>query len=201
MEHDILQYLQQHTERYMLELASWASIESCTDDRAGLLAFAGLFAERMRELDLEVEALGPGGARQWGRWQVGEGAPLLLIGHGDTVYPRGALTRQPVETRDGKLYGPGVYDMKGGLLAMCAAIEALQSLGRMPRRPIWILQTDDEEVGSPESRPHIERLARKATAVLVLEPATPAGALKTARKGVAVFELEGTGGAGQAGGA
>jgi hypothetical protein len=59
MAHDILQYLQQHTERYMLELASWASIESFTADREGLLAFAGLFGERMRELDLEVEAVGP----------------------------------------------------------------------------------------------------------------------------------------------
>ena len=199
MAHDILQYLQQHTERYMLEMASWASIESCTSDREGLLAFAGLFAERMRELDLEVEALGPGGARQWGRWQVGEGAPLLLVGHGDTVYPRGTLATQPVEMRDGKLYGPGVYDMKGGLLAMCVAIEALQALGRTPRRPIWIIQTDDEEIGSPESRTYIEQLAREASAVLVLEAATPAGALKTARKGVAVFELEITGRAAHAG--
>ncbi len=199
MGQDILKYIQQHIDRYMLELASWASVESCTGDRDGLQAFAGLFHERLRELGLAVEALGPGGARQWGRWQAGEGAPVLLIGHGDTVYPRGTLAAQPVETREGKLFGPGVYDMKGGLLSMCVAIEALQALGRAPRRPIWILQTDDEEVGSPVSRPYIEQLAREAAAVLVLEPATPAGALKTARKGVAVFELEVAGRAAHAG--
>ncbi|HZB95996.1 MAG TPA: hypothetical protein VE268_08545, partial [Herpetosiphonaceae bacterium] len=63
MPRDLLQYLQRHTDRYMIELASWASIESCTDDREGLQAFAGLFAERMRDLGMEVQAVGPGGAR------------------------------------------------------------------------------------------------------------------------------------------
>ena len=199
MPHDILRYLQERNSHYMLELASWASVESCTDDREGLQTFSALFANRLRALNLEVEPLGPGGARLLGRWRTGEGAPLLLVGHGDTVYPRGTLSRQPVEERDGRLFGPGVYDMKGGLMAMCAAIEALQAHGRTPRRPIFLLMTDDEETGSPASRPFIEQVAREAEAVLVLEPATPAGALKTARKGVATFELEVTGRAAHAG--
>src|SRR3712207_4001383 len=130
MPQQILRYLQEHNDRYMLELASWASVESCTDDREGLQTMAGLVARRQRDLGLDVEYLGPGGARLWGRWNGGQGAPILLIGHADTVYPRGTLASQPVVQRDGRLYGPGVFDMKGGLLAMCVAIEALQALGR-----------------------------------------------------------------------
>ena len=195
----LLDYLQNHTNDYMLELASWTSVESWTDDREGLQTFAALLGARLHNLGLDVEQIGPGGARQLARWRVGEGAPVLLIGHGDTVYPRGTLAAQPVVERDGRLYGPGVFDMKGGLLAMCVAIEALQALGRRPRRPIWLLITDDEEVGSPTSRPYIEEVARQCGTVLVLEPATPMGALKTARKGVAVFSLEVTGRAAHAG--
>ncbi len=201
MPQTILEYLQAQNPRYMLELAEWASIESCTDDREGLQTFAEVFATRARRLGLEVQHVGPGGARIHARWQVGNEAPILLIGHGDTVYPRGTIERQPVDQRDGKLYGPGVYDMKGGLLLMCAAIEVLKALGRTPRRPVWLIMTDDEEIGSPVSRPSIEELARPAHCALVLEPATPSGALKTARKGVASYELEVTGRASHAGGA
>ena len=199
MSHELLDYLERHTDSYMLELASWASVESCTDDREGLQTFAALLAGRLGRLGLEIEQIGPGGARQLARWPVGEGAPILLIGHGDTVYPRGTLATQPVVERDGRLYGPGVFDMKGGLLSMCVAIEALQATGRRPRRPIWLLVTDDEEIGSPTSRQYIEQVARQCGTVLVLEPATPLGALKTARKGVAVFSLEVTGRAAHAG--
>ena len=183
----------------MHELAGWAGVESCTGDLAGLQAFTEVIAARLQGLDLTVEPIGPGHTRLWARWQVGEGKPILLVGHADTVYPRGTLVSQPVIRREGKLFGPGVFDMKGGLLAMCVAIEALRALGRTPRRPVWLVITDDEEIGSPASRPYIEQLARDAGMVLVLEPATPAGALKTARKGVGMFELEITGRAAHAG--
>lgn len=201
MSQTTLAYLQAQNQRYMLELAEWASIESCTDDREGLQTFAEVFSTRARLLGMDADQIGPGGARIWARWQVGEGTPILLVGHGDTVYPRGTLERQPVAQRDGKLYGPGTYDMKGGLLLICAAIEALQATGRKPRRPIWVLMTDDEEIGSPGSRPYIEDLARQAGCALILEPATTSGALKTARKGVAVYELDIVGRASHAGGA
>lgn len=199
MPQQILRYLETHLDRYMAELAAWAGIESCTDDRAGLVEFTTLLANRLSTLGLTVEQIGPDATRLWARWETGQGAPILLIGHADTVYPRGTLAKQPIVQKEGKLFGPGVFDMKGGLLSMCAAIEALQALGRSPSRPIWLLITDDEEIGSPQSRQYIEQLARQAGTALILEPATPQGALKTARKGVGRFELEITGRAAHAG--
>ncbi len=79
MPQEILEYLQTQNPRYMLELAEWASIESCTDDREGLQTFAEVFATRARMLGLEVQHMGPGGARIHARWPVGADAPILMI--------------------------------------------------------------------------------------------------------------------------
>jgi len=121
----------------------------------------------------------------------GGGPPVLVLGHFDTVYPLGQLDRQPVEVRDGRLYGPGVYDMKAGLAIAVNAIAVVQAMVPSPSRPrITLLATSDEETGSASSRALIESMARESAAVLVLEPALAGGAIKTARKGVAEFEID-----------
>lgn len=113
--------------------------------------------------------------------------PILLLGHLDTVWPLGTLAQMPWRESDGKLYGPGVLDMKSGVVMALTAIRALAESG--VRRPITLLLNPDEEVGSPVSRPITERLALASEAVLVLEPAQGL-ACKTARKGIGDYRLE-----------
>lgn len=190
----LIEYL--HTVDYAEQLAAWARVESCSDDPVGLQEFAGVLGERLSAAGADVA---PAGATHLlARWP-GQGQPLLLLGHFDTVYARGTLEGMPVRRRGNKLYGPGVVDMKGGLLLGCVAVEALRSLDRMPRRPVWYLCTSDEELGSPSSRELIEALARESAAALVLEGAGNGGAVKTERKGVGLWQLEVYGKAAHAG--
>jgi glutamate carboxypeptidase len=120
--------------------------------------------------------------------------PILLLGHYDTVYPTGSLASMPCRIGNGRLWGPGVLDMKSGIALMLYAIEGLQAWhGRLPR-PVTVLLVSDEEVGSETSRSITESLAKQSSAVLVLEPSYgPKGALKTARKGVGEYALKVTG--------
>lgn len=112
------------------------------------------------------------------------GKPVLIVGHYDTVYDIGTLKTMPYrETRD-RICGPGVLDMKGGIVQIYFALQALRSQGELPR-PVTVFLVSDEEVGSESSRPITEHLARRSAAALVCEPAAgEKGALKTARKGV-----------------
>lgn len=113
--------------------------------------------------------------------------PLLLLGHLDTVWPLGTLATMPWRESGGRIFGPGVLDMKCGVAMALAAIRTLGELGA--NRPVTLLLNPDEEVGSPVSRPITERLALASEAVLVLEPAQGL-ACKTARKGVGDYRLE-----------
>jgi glutamate carboxypeptidase len=117
--------------------------------------------------------------------------PIMLLGHLDTVWPLGTLRTMPWRERDGRIFGPGVLDMKAGVTMALAAVRALESIG-LRSRPVTLLLNSDEEVGSPVSRLITERLALASSAVLVLEPAQGL-ACKTARKGVADYRLEVTG--------
>jgi glutamate carboxypeptidase len=115
---------------------------------------------------------------------------VLLLGHFDTVWPIGTLERMPVVQKDGRLHGPGTFDMKAGIsIAMLAARALLAIVPRLPIRVV-MLWTTDEEVGSRTGRPLLEAEARKSKAVFVLEPSLPGGAVKTSRKGVGEFTLE-----------
>lgn len=124
----------------------------------------------------------------------------LLIGHSDTVWPLGTLSTMPVVVEDGRVRGPGTFDMKSGLVQGLFAVEALQVLGYdPPATPVWFINSD-EEIGSPESRRWVRLVARNVVRAFVLEPALgPRGSVKTARKGVARFTVTVRGKAAHAG--
>jgi glutamate carboxypeptidase len=114
----------------------------------------------------------------------------LLLGHADTVWPVGTLRDMPARRADGSFFGPGCYDMKGGLVQLVFAVAALHDLGLEPRLAPVVFVNSDEEIGSVRSARYIRRLARSAARAFVLEPpAGPAGMLKTGRKGVERFEI------------
>ena len=162
-------------------LRELVEIESPTGFSEGLQAVA----ERVGE---ELQALG-GEARLVGdhlRADLpGRGAPLLLLGHVDTVWEVGTLESMPFRVEDARAYGPGAYDMKGGLVVL---VEAIRAAGAQ-RRALRVFLTADEEIGSFSGRPHIEAAAEDVAAAFVLEPPTARGNLKTARKGLARFRL------------
>ncbi|MDX6410975.1 MAG: glutamate carboxypeptidase [Gaiellaceae bacterium] len=127
---------------------------------------------------------------------AGDGAPLLLLGHLDTVWPVGALARLPFRVEDGRAYGPGTYDMKAGLVILLAALSGSEP---QSRRPLRVFLTADEEIGSPTARALLDDAAEGAAAAFVLEPPLPNGDLKTARKGQGRFRLTVQGRAAHAG--
>ena len=125
---------------------------------------------------------------------------ILVLGHLDTVYGLGTLGRMAFRLSRGRAYGPGVFDMKGGLVMALYAVDALAETGLAPQKRIVFLWTSDEEIGSGTSRAAVEREAPHSDAVLVLEPALgPEGRVKTARKGVGEIEIVVNGRAAHAG--
>jgi glutamate carboxypeptidase len=125
---------------------------------------------------------------------------LLALAHSDTVWPLGTLATMPFRQKDGRLWGPGVLDMKSGIAFFICAIQMLRELDRPVMRRVVLQVNSDEEVGSETSRPLTEEAARKSASVLVLEPGTGlAGKLKTARKGVGDYTVTVRGRASHAG--
>jgi len=128
------------------------------------------------------------------------GSQLLVLGHYDTVYPTGTLTKMPFRISGGKAYGPGTFDMKAGIVQALFALDVLRELGAPLQKRIVFLWTSDEEIGSTTSRKLIEEQAQRSDAVFVLEPSFgPRGLLKTSRKGVGEARLTVLGRASHAG--
>ena len=154
-------------------------------------ATVNLLAQRERGDHVRAE-WNPGGNRGKGQ--------ILVLGHLDTVYALGTLARMPFRLSRGRAYGPGAFDMKGGLAIALFAVDALVAAGRVPEKRVVFLWTSDEEIGSGTSRAVIEREARRSDAVLVLEPALGLnGCAKTGRSGVGEIEIIATGRAAHAG--
>lgn len=125
--------------------------------------------------------------------------PIVLMGHRDTVFPKGEATRRKFKIESGRAYGPGVADMKAGLVMNAFVLEAFKRFGGAPA-PLAGLITSDEEIASPSSRPVIERVAREATAVFNSEPGRPTGNVVTGRKGGIFMKMEVFGKAAHSGG-
>ena len=125
--------------------------------------------------------------------------PIVLMGHRDTVFPKGEVERRPFRVEDGRAYGPGVVDMKGGLVLNAFVLAAFKRFGGAPA-PLAGLVTADEEIASPSSRPVIERVARHARCVLNSEPGRPTGNIVTGRKGGVFMRFEVLGKAAHSGG-
>lgn len=189
----LLAWLRDRTPAMAGLLERLARAESPSDDAVAQQQVFVILEELLAGLGFAVERI-PGqqrGDHLLARHDNGSGPRQLLLGHLDTVWPVGTLERMPVEVRDGSLYGPGVFDMKGGLAQMLFALRGMAAVGLEPACEPVILINADEELSSPESRDHIVVLASEATRVFVMEPsAGPAGKLKTARKGVGRFELK-----------
>jgi glutamate carboxypeptidase len=191
----LMEQVREAKPRLRARLRELVEIESPSDDREAVNRAADCVVDWARELDAEVRRH-PGGGSFGDVLELRFGAasvrkPVLVLGHLDTVYPSGTLATMPwreVVAEDGvRLMGPGVVDMKAGVVMALEAISALRELNAL-NRPVTLLLNPDEEVGSEVSRPHTERLARESEAVFVLEPAQGL-AYKTARKGVGHFEL------------
>ncbi len=125
--------------------------------------------------------------------------PIVLMGHRDTVFPKGEAARRRFRIENGRAYGPGVADMKAGLVMNCFVLEAFKRFGGAPA-PLAGLITSDEEIASPSSRTVIERVAREALCVFNAEPGRPTGGVVTGRKGGIFLRLEVHGKAAHSGG-
>lgn len=175
-------------------MAELVGLESPTEDRAGVNRCVALVEQWIKASGGKSQRSKQRSAGDLllGRFGPARGAvkPLMLLGHLDTVWPLGTLKKMPFRVRQGRAWGPGVLDMKAGVVMALGALRMLLEAEQLTR-PVWFLLNSDEETGSQCSRAFTESLARKCEAVFVLEPAQGIpGAYKTARKGVANYHLQ-----------
>ena len=184
----------------MLEvLGEWVNHDSPTLDKPCVDSLGRRISAAFAALGASVETLPQSGYGDHYRVVWGNGArQILLLAHLDTVWPLGEAARRPFAVGDGKATGPGVNDMKSGIVVGLYALQALIETGRTPAHRLVYLLTSDEEMGSPTSRALIEKEARRSDYALVLEPSR-GGPLTTWRKGVGHFDLQVTGIASHAG--
>lgn len=184
----------------MLEnLRTLVETESPSSDLAAVNRVQDVVQGWMSDLGASAETL-PGEVRRFRLGEAGhpQARPVLILMHADTVWPHGTLEQMPFRVEGERAYGPGTYDMKGGIVM---TLEALRLLGpELPEGGVEVLLSADEEVGSHLSREAIEAAARQARCVLVVEPpVADSHALKTGRKGVGMYSLQVQGVAAHAG--
>ena len=200
---NLINYFSERQDSILDTIRQLVELESCSREAARLDEIARVVANLATPFADEIELISAPdlgthvSAKFFGSANEKQ---LLIIGHLDTVWPVGTLERIPFRiTEEGHAHGPGIFDMKSGVAIALEAIRALRDLGIPTRRPVRLLLTCDEEIGSATSRTLIEEAAKNAAAALVLEPPIPGGIVKTARKGVGVFSVRAIGRAAHAG--
>jgi glutamate carboxypeptidase len=182
--------------------------ESPSGDEEGSRAVASLLMEAARGVECVqkvelVESGNYGVHLRVGAFTEGTDAraesPILIVGHTDTVHPRGSVQERPWREEDGRIFGPGIFDMKANCALLIMVLRVLGQLKLRPRRPLIVLLTCDEETGSMTGRALIEEAAANARCALVLEPPASGGRVKTGRKGTGMFQMRLTGRAAHAG--
>lgn len=192
---DLLKAARRHEKKMVRLLGEFVRCESPSHDKEAVDRFGRMVAKEWRRRGAKVQILRENQRGDHVRAEVclGSGKPagqILVLGHLDTVYPLGTISRSPFRVANGRAWGPGTFDMKGGIVQALAAVDALQTVGARPHKRLVFFWTTDEEMGSQTGRPRIEQEARKSDAVLVLEPSFGKnGRLKTQRKGVGGCEI------------
>ncbi|MCI0421782.1 MAG: M20 family metallopeptidase [Acidobacteria bacterium] len=199
----LLSFFQLLEPRMVQWLTKLINTDTPSDQKQPLDRLATWFAGQLRSCGAQTQILQnqEAGNHLLARW-TGAGArrkPILILGHLDTVWGLGESQRRPARIENRKLFGPGAFDMRGGLTLVLALAKYLATHPSELGRPVTILLDSDEEVGSLTSRPLIEAEAQRSEAVLVVEPCLPGGALKTFRKGVGRFTISAQGVAAHAG--
>lgn len=196
-------YFMENKDRIVQELLTLSGIDSPSSSKACTDRAISYLADRLRALGVTVERLAQRECGDFLRGSLGQAGPALppvvMLCHVDTVWPEGESRRRPPQVEGDRLRGPGVYDMKAGIVEAVFALEAITALHLQVKNPLVLLINTDEELGSKFSREIISAQARQAKAVLVLEPAGPNGAIKSSRKGTGIFELHVQGRASHAG--
>ena len=202
--HPFLRYATERQGDIVALIRQFVECESPSNEPAAVARFTELLVESTREIasatQVSAQNHGPHVRLEFAVPGRKSGAQILMVGHSDTVWPLGTILGMPFKEEGGRLWGPGVLDMKAGLAFAIYAARALRDLDLPMERRLVLLCVSDEEVGSETSRALTEAEARKSEAVLVLEPGTGlTGKLKTSRKGVGDYEIRVKGRAAHAG--
>ena len=199
----LISYFSQRQSDILATIGQLVTHETPSLDKPRLDAFADLLAARLTDAGAAVEIIKQleRGNHIRARFAHGNETahPALVLCHYDTVWPVGSLATHPFRVEEGKAYGPGIFDMQSSLALVEYAMRAVRDLAIILPRPVTVLITSDEEIGSGSSRALIEAEARQAAYVLVMESPLPGGALKTTRKGTGTFTVETIGRAAHAG--
>lgn len=193
IDENILRYIENKKEDMLELIQTLVNIDSGTDFKIGVDLVGNIMSSELEKEGFDIEKIKQG---EYGDLVVAKKigkrkGRILLLGHMDTVFPKGTAKKRPFNIQGDRAYGPGVNDMKSGLVSLLYALKSLNAeCRRSESGNITVILNSNEEVGSTASRPIIEEEAKKVDVVFVTEPAQPTGAIVTARKGRGGFKLQ-----------